>query len=102
MVKTPFIKLKERALLRDKTTISKDLFAGEGELIDLVINNDGDSDLGKDVAPEESINSPIIFNSNPETSEINHYGVNLEAKFWELNFAKQIVNLIPKAPNEQH
>ena len=77
--------------------------AGEGELIDLVIN-DGDSDLGKYAAPEESINSPIISNSdsNPESSEINHYGANLEAKFWELNFAKQIVNLIPKALNEQH
>ena len=34
--------------------------------------------------------------------EINHHGANLKAKFWELNFAKQIINLIPKAPNEQH
>ena len=104
VVKTPFIKLKERVLLRDKTVIPKDLSAGEGELIDLVINNDGDSDLGKDAAPEESINSLIIFNADfdPESLEINHYGANLEAKFWELNFAKQIVNLIPKAPNEQH
>ena len=76
--------------------------AGEGELIDLVINNDGDSDLGKDVAPEESINSLIISDSDPEISEINHHGVNLEAKFWESNFAKQIANLIPKAPNKQH
>ena len=104
VVKTPFIKLKERALLRDKTAIPKDLSAGEEEFIDLVINNDGDNDLGKDVAPEESINSLIISNSDsdPETLEINHHGVNLEAKFWELNFAKQIVNLIPKALNEQH
>ena len=76
------------------------MFAGEGELIDLVINNDGDSDLGKDAAPEKFINSLIIFDSDPEILEINHYGVNLEAKFWELNFAKQIANLIPKAPNE--
>ena len=74
--------------------------AGEGELIDLVINNDGDSDLGKDAAPEEFINSFIIFDSDPEISEINYHGVNLEVKFWELNFAKQIANLIPKAPNE--
>ena len=81
VVKTPFIQLKERALLRDKTAIPKDLSAGEGELIDLVTNNDGDSDLGKDAAPEESINSPIISNSNPEISEINHHGANLEAKF---------------------
>ena len=81
VVKTPFIKLKERALLRDKTVIPKDLSAGEGELIDLVINNDGDNDLGKDVAPEESINSPIISDSDPEKSEINHHGVNLKAKF---------------------
>ena len=88
VVKTLFIKLKERALLRDKTVIPKDLSAREGELIDLVINNDGDSDLGKDAAPEEFINSLIISDSDPETSEINHYGVNLEAKFWELNFAK--------------
>ena len=75
--------------------------AGEGELINLVIN-DGDSDLGKDTAPEESINNPIISNydSDPESLEINHYSANLEVKFWELNFAKQIVNLIPKAPNE--
>ena len=104
VVKTPFIQLKERALLRDKTVIPKDLSAGEGELIDLVTNNDGDNDLGKDTAPKKSINSPIISNSNsdPESSEINHYGANLEVKFWELNFAKQIVNLIPKAPNEQH
>ena len=104
VVKTPFIQLKEKALLRDKTAIPKDLSTGEGELINLVINNDGDNDLGKDAAPEESINSPIIFNSNsnPESSEINHYGVNLKAKFWELNFAKQIVNLILKALNEQY
>ena len=63
--------------------------AGEGELIDLVIN-DGDSDLGKDAAPEKSINNLIISNydSDPESSEINHYGANLEAKFWESNFAK--------------
>ena len=100
VVKTPFIQLKERALLRDKTVIPKDLFAGEGELIDLVIKNDGDSDLGKDVAPEEFINSPIIFDFDPETLEINHYGVNLEVKFWELNFVKQILNLIPKALNK--
>ena len=100
MVKTPFIKLKERALLRDKTAIPKDLSAGEGELIDLVTNNDGNNDLGKDATPEKSINSPIIFNSYPEILEINHHGVNLEAKFWELNFAKQIINLIPKALNE--
>ena len=102
VVKTPFIKLKERALLRDKTVIPKNLFAGEGELIDLVINNDDDNDLGKDVAPEEFINSPIISNSdsNPELSEINHYGVNLKVKFWELNSAKQIINLIPKALNK--
>ena len=88
MVKTPFIKLKKRALLRDKTVIPKDLSAGEGELIDLVINNVGDSDLGKDVAPEEFINSLIIFDFDPEISEINHHGVNLEVKFWELNFIK--------------
>ena len=61
MVKTLFIKLKKRALLRNKTVIPKDLFAGEGELINLVINNDGNSDLRKDVVPEEFINSPIIF-----------------------------------------
>ena len=104
VVKTPFIQLKERALLRDKTAIPRDLFTGEGELIDLVINNDGDNDLGKDAAPKESINNPIISNSNsnPESSEIYHYGANLEAKFWELNFAKQIANLIPKTPNEQY
>ena len=90
MVKTPFIKLKERALLRDKTAIPRDLSAEEGELIDLVINNDGDSSLGKDVTPKEFINSLIISNSNsnPELLEINHYGINLKVKFWELNFAK--------------
>ena len=103
MVKTPFIQLKEKALLRDKTAIPKDLSTGEGELINLV-TNDGDNNLGKNATPEESINSPIISNSdsNPESSEINHYGANLKAKFWESNFAKQITNLIPKAPNEQH
>ena len=79
------------------------MFAGEGELIDLVIN-DGDNNLGKDVTPKEFINSLIIFNFNfnPESLEINHYGVNLEVKFWELNFVKQIANLIPKTPNKQH
>ena len=81
MVKTLFINLKERVLLRDKTAIRKDLSAGERELINLVINNDGNNNLGKDTTPKESINSPIIFNSNPETSEINHHGANLEAKF---------------------
>ena len=81
MIKTPFIKLKERALLRDKIIIPKNLSAGERELIDLVTNNDGDNDLGKNAAPEESINSPIIFNSNPETLKINHHGVNLKVKF---------------------
>ena len=83
MVKTLFIKLKERALLRDKTATPRDLFTGERELIGLVTNNDGDNNLGKDVTPEESINSLIIFNSNsdPELLEINHYGVNLKVKF---------------------
>ena len=103
MVKTPFIQLKEKALLKDKTAIPKNLSAGERELINLVIN-DGDNNLRKDVTPEKSINNPIIsnFNSDPELLEINHYGVNLKAKFWESNFAKQIANLIPKALNEQH
>ena len=78
------------------------MFTGERELINLVINNDGDSDLGKDITPEEFINSPIIFDFNPEILEINHHGVNLKVKFWELNFAKQITNLIPKAPNKKH
>ena len=82
MVKTPFIQLKERALLKDKTAIPKNLSTGEGELINL-ITNDGDNDLRKDATPKESINNPIISNSNPETSEINHYGANLKAKFWE-------------------
>ena len=101
MVKTPFIKLKEKALLKDKTVIPKNLFTGEGELINLVINN-SDNDLGKDIMPEKSINNLIISNSNsdPESSEINHYGVNLKVKFWELNFAKQIINLIPKTLNK--
>ena len=102
MIKTPFIQRKEKALLKDKTAIPKNLSAKEGELINLVTNNDGDNDLGKEATPEESINSPIISNSNSETLEINYHGANLEAKFWELNFAKQIINLIPKAPNEQH
>ena len=88
MVKTPFIKLKERALLKDKTGIPKDLSTGEGELINLVTNNDGDNNLGKNATPEESINSPIISNSNPETLEINYHGINLKVKFRELNFAK--------------
>ena len=83
MIKTFFIKLKERVLLKDKTIIPKDLFAGEGELINLLINNDGDNVLRKDIAPEESINSLIIsnFNSDPELLKINHYGINLEVKF---------------------
>ena len=104
MVKTPFIKLKERALLRDKTAIPRDLFTGEGELINLVTNNNGNSDLRKNATPEKSITSPIIsnFNSNPESFKSNHYGVNLKVKFWELNFIKQIINLILKTPNEQH
>ena len=100
VVKTPFIQLKERALLRDKTAIPKNLFTGEGKLINLVINNDGDNDLGKDVAPEKFINSLIISDFNPEISEINYHGTNLKAKFWELNFVKQIINLIPKALNK--
>ena len=104
VVKTPFINLKERALLRDKTVIPKDLFAGEGELIDLVTNNNGNNNLGKDAAPEKFINNPIIFNYNSglKPSEINHHGANLEVKFGELNFVKQIANLKLKAPNEQH
>ena len=102
VVKTPFIQLKERVLLKDKTVILKDLSTGEGEWINLVINNDGGSNLGKDVAPEEFINNLIISNSDsdPESLEISHYGVNLKVKLWELNFAKQIADLIPKAPNE--
>ena len=90
MVKTLFIQLKERVLLRDKTAILKDLSTGKGELINLVTNNNGNSDLRKNAAPKEFINSPIISNSNsnPESSKINHYGANLKAKFWELNFAK--------------
>ena len=104
MVKNPFIKLKERALLRDKTVIPKNLSTGERELINLIINNDGDNNLRINAAPERSINSLIISNSNsnPELSEIIHYGANSKAKFWELDFTKQIMNLIPKAPNKQH
>ena len=83
MVKTPFIQLKERALLRDKTAIPRDLFTGEGELINLITNNDGDNNLRKDAAPEKSINNPIISNSNsdPESLEIYYYGANLKVKF---------------------
>ena len=81
MVKTPFIQLKKKALLRDKTVIPKDLSAGEGELINLVINNDGNNNLRKNTTPEISINSLIISDSNPETSEINHHGTNLKASF---------------------
>ena len=83
MVKTPFIKLKKKALLKNKTAILKDSSTGEGELINLVINNNGDNDLGKDATPEEFINSVIISNSNsdPELLGINHYGINLKAKF---------------------
>ena len=77
MVKPLFIKLTERVLLRDRTVIPRNLSAGDGELIDLVTNNDGYSDLGKDVTPKEFINSLIIFNSNPEILEINHYGIDL-------------------------
>ena len=88
VVKTPFIKLKERVLLRDKTVIPKDLFTGEGELINLVTNNDGNSDLRKNATPEEFINNLIIFDFYPEILEINHHGINLEVKFWELNFVK--------------
>ena len=104
MVKTPFIQLKEKALLRDKTAILKDVSTGKGESINLVTNNDGNNDLGKDITPEKSINNLIIsnFNFNPETLEINHHGINLKVKFWELNFAKQIINLIPKTLNEQY
>ena len=83
VIKTPFIQLKERALLRDKTAIPKNLSAGERELINLVTNNNGDNNLGKNAAPKKSINNLIISNSNsnPESSEINHYGANLKAKF---------------------
>ena len=81
LVKTLFIKLKERALLRDKTVIPKNLSAGEGELINLVINNNGDNNLGKNATPKKSINSLIISNSNPAISEINYYGINLKTKF---------------------
>ena len=102
MVKTPFIQLKEKALLRDKTAIPKNLSTGERELINLVTNNNGNNNLRKNTTPKESINNPIISNSNPETSKINHHGANLKAKFWESNFAKQITNLIPKTPNKQH
>ena len=81
MVKTPFIQLKEKALLKDKTAIPKNLSTGEKELINLVTNNNGNSNLRKDTTPGKSINNPIISNSNPETSEINHHGANLKAKF---------------------
>ena len=102
MIKTPFITLKERVLIKDKTVIPKDLSAGEGELINLVTNNNNDNNLRKNITPKKSINSPIIFNFDAEISEINHHGINFKAKFWELNFTKQIINLIPKTPNEQH
>ena len=102
MVKTLFIQLKKRVLLRDKTVIPKNLSTGERELINLVINNNGNNNLRKNVTPKKFINSLIISNFyfNPELLKINHYGINLKAKFWELNFAKQIINLIPKTPNK--
>ena len=61
MIKTPFIQLKERALLRDKTAIPKDLSAGKGELINLVINNDGDNDLGKDIQRPKNLLITLLF-----------------------------------------
>ena len=88
VVKTPFIKLKERVLLRDKTVISKNLSAGEGELINLIINNNGDNNLRKDTIPKKLINDLIIFTFNPEILEINDHGINLKVKFWEFNFVK--------------
>ena len=81
MVKTLFIKLKERVLLKDKTVISKNLSTGEGELINLVIDNNGNNNLRKNIAPEKFINNLIIFNSNPEISEIIYHGINLKIKF---------------------
>ena len=62
VVKTPFIKLKESSLLKEKTTILKDLSVGEGDLLGLV-TEEGGSDLGENVAPEKP-NSPVTFNFN--------------------------------------
>ena len=50
--------------------------------------------------PKKFMNSPIIFNFNSEILEINYHGINLKVKFWELNFTKQIVNLILKTLNK--
>ena len=61
MVKTLFINLNERSLLREKTAIPRDLFAGERELINLAINNDSNNHIRKDTTSEEFINSLIVF-----------------------------------------
>ena len=104
MVKTLFIKLKKKVLLKDKIVILRDLFIGEGELIDLGINHDGNSNLGKNVILEEFINSLIISNYdfNPELLEINHYGIHWKVKFWELNLTQYMVNLIFKTFNKEY
>ena len=81
MVKTFFIKLKKKVLLRDKTVILKDLSAGKGKLIKLIINNDGNNNLRKNVTPEKFINNLIISDSNPEILKINHHGVKLKVNF---------------------
>ena len=97
VVKTPFIKLKEGALLKGKATISKDSLLGEGEIIGLATeenHNSGGNSLGKSAAPEKP-------NISPDTSH-SHGANNSEVNFWDSKFAKKIANLIPKAPEKQH
>ena len=87
VVKTPFIKLRKKALFKGKTTILKELLPREGVKIGLATKSG--SDL-RNTAPEKLILSPKSQNASYKKEFIN------------FKFTKKLAKLIPKSPKKQH
>ena len=104
VVKTPFIKIRERPLFKDKTTISEDLLAREGELIGLDTESgtqSNNSDLGN-VAPKEPVFSPTNSISGPEFNKLAATNAELEKAFMESIFTNKLAKSMPKVFHHQH
>ena len=93
-IKTPFIKLRERALLKDVTAISEELLAREGEIIGPSAMMSG-SGIGS-AAPEKLILSPAPVNPDPELTELAGLYADLKGEFSNSLVAKKLTKLLPK------
>ena len=98
------MKVRERPLFKDKTAISEDLLALEGELIGLDTESgtqSNNSNLGN-VAPAKPVFSPTNSISGPEINDLAATNAELEKTFMESIFANELVKSIPKVFHHQH